>query len=282
MKLKKFILIFLGIILTINIFSCNKFNTNFPYMKIHFINVGQGDAILIQVNNKNLLIDSGPSESKDMILNYLDSQNIKKLDFVVATHPHEDHIGNMSSIINSYPIDYFCAPKVTSDAKYFERMIYSLKKKNLKINVLNINEKCPIDLGKNTEVKVLSPTNRKYDNINNYSCVLKIKFLNNTFLFMGDAEKEAEDEILSNFNDIHADVIKIGHHGSETSTSNEFLQRVSPKISIISCGYNNNFGHPHKKTLDKLKNITKIYRTDMDDNIVLISNGHKILKLKAP
>lgn len=281
MKLKKLLFIMLTIILIINIFSCNKNNINSAsYMKVHFINVGQGDSILIEVNGKNLLIDSGPKESKDTIMNYLSNKNIKKLDYVVETHPHEDHIGNMASVINSYNIGAFLAPKITSDAKYFERMVYYLKKKDLKINVLNRDKKDLINLGKNTEIEILSPENKEYDNINNYSAVLKIKYYNNTFLFMGDAEKEAENEILDNFTDIHADVLKVGHHGSESSSQDSFIKKVSPKISVISCGYNNNFGHPHKKTLQRLQSICKIYRTDVDGDIVLISDGNNIVKEK--
>lgn len=246
-------------------------------MKVTYIDVGQGDSILIQVNDKNLLIDAGPNESTDKLMSYLNKQNIKKLDYVVATHPHEDHIGGMSSVIKKYNIGEFYAPKKMTNTKTFENMVNALKSKNIKINVAFAG--VHLDLGKSTKCEMIAPNGTNYENLNNYSAVLKITYGNSKFLFTGDAEKLSEQEILDKNYDISCDVLKIGHHGSTSSSSKSFLDKASPKIAVISCGKNNDYGHPNHKTVDELKkrNI-QIYRTDVDGSIVLISDGQKISK----
>ncbi|HEY8890443.1 MAG TPA: ComEC/Rec2 family competence protein [Clostridium sp.] len=246
-------------------------------MITHFIDVGQGDCILIQVNNKNLLIDSGTSDSKKSLIKYLKRNNIKKLDYVIETHPHEDHIGGMSSVINTFDIGQFFAPKAIASSESFVDMINALRKKNLKIIVAKPN--ISMNLGPNTSCIMLSPINTTYENPNNYSCVIKVSYKNSTYLFTGDIETEAEQEILSAGYDLKADVLKVGHHGSKTSTSQEFLNKVAPKIAVISCGFYNTYGHPAKVTLDKLKKINCIiYRTDFDGTIILTSDGITINK----
>lgn len=243
---------------------------------IHYIDVGQGDSILIQFNNKNLLFDSGPTGCK--VNSYLKSQGIKKIDYVVATHPHEDHIGEMSTIINRYNIGKFYAPKKVSNSKTFEDMIKALKNKNLKINVATAG--IALNLGNNIKCEIIAPNSKDYKDVNNYSAVIKITYGNTKFLFTGDAEKLSENEILDKDFDISCDVLKIGHHGSKSSTSDEFLNKSNPKIAIISCGKDNNYNHPNTAVINKLKekNI-KVYRTDVEGTIVLKSDGSNIKKL---
>ncbi|MDO5518732.1 MAG: ComEC/Rec2 family competence protein [Clostridium sp.] len=254
-------------------------NYSIDNMVVHYIDVGQGDCILVQVNNKNLLIDSGPSSSKNKLMKYLKEIKLSTIDYVIATHPHEDHIGNMNRIIDSFDITNFYAPKVSDTSKSFEDMVYSLKKKNLKINIIKRGTD-NIDLGNNTNVSVFSPINDSYDNLNNYSPVIKIEYGSTSFLFTGDAEKEVEQDIVNHHDDISADVLKIGHHGSSTSTSSNFLKAVKPSAAVISVGKNNVYNHPNKETLDRLtQNNASIYRTDIDKNILLISNGNTIKKL---
>lgn len=246
-------------------------------LKISYIDVGQGDSTLIQINDKNILIDAGPNDSIDKLMSYLSKQNIKKFDYIIATHPDEDHIGGMSSVIKKYNIGKFYAPKKLSNTRTFENMIKALSSKNLKIN--QGQQGINLDLGKNVVCEMLAPNNTKYENTNNYSIVLKITYGNTKFLFTGDAEKISEQEMLSKDLDLSADVLKIGHHGSSSSTSEEFLDKVNPKIAVISCGKDNKYGHPHKQTLAKLKNKKiKIYRTDVDGSIVLTSDGKSIAK----
>jgi competence protein ComEC len=245
---------------------------------VHYIDVGQGDSELIQVNGKNLLIDAGPNDSKDKLMSYLRKQGIKKLDYVIATHPDEDHIGGMSSIIRKYDIYKFYAPKKTANTITFESMITALRNKNMKINV-PIPRATELNLGKKTTAEIIAPNSTMYEDTNNYSIVLKITYGNTKFLFTGDAENKSEDEMIDKNYDLSADVLKVGHHGSSTSTSEKFLDKVNPKIAIISCGKNNKYGHPTKNTINKLKrkNI-QIYRTDVDGTVLLISDGNKISK----
>ncbi|ACD24617.1 MBL fold metallo-hydrolase [Clostridium botulinum] len=259
--------------LNVNYYDCNN------NIIVHYIDVGQGDAALIQVNNINMLIDSGPKESRNKILDYLQSLNIKKINYIVATHPHEDHIGNMAKIIKTYGLYKFYAPKIENTTSTFEKMIDALKDKNLKINVIK-KDTNSIDLGKNTDVTVFSPIKDSYDNINNYSPVIKIQYGDTSFLFTGDAEKEVENEILlDSNNNIRSDVIKVGHHGSSTSSSKSFIEKVNPSIAIISVGADNKFNHPNKSTIDCLtKSNIKIYQTNKENTIILSSDGHKIIK----
>ncbi|MBS5982127.1 MAG: MBL fold metallo-hydrolase [Clostridium butyricum] len=267
------LLCFFSSLLT-NKFNSYKVNPNLMY--VHYINVDQGDAILIQVNNKNLLIDSGPKNHKKQLVKFLTDLNISKLDYVIATHPHEDHIGNMNTVLNSYKVQSFYAPKVYSYTKSFEQMIDSLKSNNLKINP--IKRGCnTINLGFQTNVEVFSPINDTYDNENNYSPVIKVSFGNNSFLFTGDAEKEIEDKLILLNDDLKADILKVSHHGSSSSTSDAFLNRVSPKYAVISVGKNNIYNHPNDTIISKLNTYKiNILRTDIQNNITLISDGTNI------
>ena len=283
-KKKGLLFIFLFIIISISALGCDlkgiikdeKFVQIEDQMKVHYIDVGQGDAILVQVNNKNLLIDAGPRESKDKLINYLDKIDIKKLDYVIATHPHEDHIGSMSYVIDKYDVESFYAPKIEHTTKTFERMIEALSDKNLKINVIK-EGMSSIILGENTRVSVFSPVDDTYEQLNNYSPIIKIEFGNNSFLFTGDAEKLVEKEVLEKGYDLRADVLKLGHHGSTSSTSEKFLKAVNPSICVIEVGKDNDYGHPHKETLELIKkNKLKVYRTDVDSDVVLISDGSTI------
>ncbi len=241
-------------------------------MVTHFIDVGQGDCILIQVNNKNLLIDSGTSDSTSRVIRYLKNNNITKLDYVIATHPHDDHIGGMSSVIKAFDIGEFYAPKVTTYSQSFEDMIRALKSKDLKIKIAKPN--ITLDLGPSTTCLMLSPNKTTYKDTNDYSCVLKVSYKSSTYLFTGDIQNLSENEILDKGYDLHAQILKIAHHGSKSSTSKAFLNRVSPKIAVISCGAYNSYGHPNSETLDKLKKLNCIiYRTDLDKDIILISDG---------
>ncbi|MBP2034160.1 competence protein ComEC [Clostridium algifaecis] len=273
------LIIIISIFITSGCTSSISSNTTEPYngLKVHYIDVGQGDSELIQVNGKNLLIDAGPNESRDKLMSYLKKQNIKKFDYVIATHPDEDHIGGMGDVIKKYPIDKFYTPKKIVNTKTFKYMIQQLRNKNMKIDTPEPGIK--LDLGKNTTAEMLAPNSMNYPDTNNYSVVLKITYGNTKFLFTGDAEKTSESEIIDKGYDLSADVLKVGHHGSSGSTSQQFLDKVDPKIAIISCGKNNKYGHPHKKTINKLKkkNI-QIYRTDVDGTIILMSNGSKISK----
>lgn len=282
MKLKKknLITVCLLVCLSIIFTACSPQSistNNTSELKVHYINVGQGDSILIQTKNENILIDAGTRKDSHSVIDYLKKQNIKKLDYVIATHPHEDHIGGMPKVIDEFEIKNFYAPKKTTNTKIFKDMILGLKKKNLKINVAKAG--ISLNLSNNVMLNFLAPVKNNYNNLNDYSAVVKIIDGNTKFLFTGDAEKNSEKDMLNSNADLSSDVLKIGHHGSHSSSSKEFLDKVDPKIAIISCGKNNDYGHPHKETMKELqKRNIKIYRTDIDDNIVLTSDGKNIEK----
>lgn len=242
-------------------------------LKIHYIDVGQGDSILVQYpNGANMLIDAGPGSAKADLVAYLKAQNITKLDAVVVTHPHEDHIGGMTEVINNFTIGSFYMPNNTQATNVYKSMAQALKNKGLKAKVAKAG--VTIDLDSNVSTDMVAPVSDKYSNVNNYSTVIKVAYKQQAFLFTGDAEELAEEEILNSGADIKSGTLKVGHHGSRTATSDAFLNSVAPKYAVISCGVNNKYDHPHQETLDKLdaKSVT-IYRTDLQGSIVLTCNG---------
>ncbi|KYH28505.1 MULTISPECIES: ComEC/Rec2 family competence protein [Clostridium] len=243
---------------------------------VHYIDVDQGDSILVQFNNKNLLIDAGPNNKKTF--SYLKRHKIKKLDYVIITHPHDDHIGGMSHIINHFNINKFYSPNITANTDSFKNMLLSLNKRGLKVT--SISSEIRLDL-KEKVCCFIIPSYSNHDNLNNYSLIIKITYNNTSFLFSGDAESLREEELINKGYNLSADVLKVGHHGSKSSTSQKYLDEVNPKIAVISCGKGNDYGHPHKETLLKLKEKGIItFRTDIDKTIVLESDGNKIVKRK--
>lgn len=255
-------------------------NTSLDYneyneeLKVHFIDVGQGDCILVQQSESNMLIDGGTNKSEKVIESYLESQNIKKLDYVIGTHAHEDHIGSLDYIIENFDIGEVYFPRQITTTRCFEKFLDACSNKNLPINAPKVGKE--FKLGK-ADCTILSPAKENYDDINDSSIVLKVKFKDTSFLFTGDAGKEAEEEMILSNLDLKADVLKIGHHGSKTSTTNEFLEKVNPEYAVISVGKNNEYGLPNEITMNKLKEKEIIvYRTDESESIVACSNGSYI------
>lgn len=251
-------------------------------MKVHFIDVGQGDCTLIQmVDGKNILIDGGNRGDAAVIKKYLQDQKVDTIDYLIATHPHEDHIGSLPAIVKSFDIGSIYMPKVTANTKIFEDLLLSIKSKGYKINTATAGVKI-IDT-KETKLTVIAPNASEYDELNNYSVVMKLTHLNTSFLFTGDAEDISEREILKKNFDIKSDVIKIGHHGGRTSTTKDFLEEVAPKYAVISLGRDNDYGHPHKETLERLQvSKLQILRTDEQGTIVASSDGNSVTIDKAP
>lgn len=282
MKLKRLILLFLMLLFTASLVSCS-FDTTAPgvepdksHLNIHFIDVSQADSILITTpDNKTMLIDAGNNEDGYDIVRYIKNMGIDTIDVLVGTHPHEDHIGGMDNVIDSFKIGSFYMPKVASNTKTYEDVLDAAESKGLRI--IAARGGMNIDFSDNVNVEVLAPNSMKYDDLNNYSIVIKLTYKDNSFLFMGDAEKESENEILSRGYDIMADLIKIGHHGSSSSTSEKFIQAVSPKYAVISVGKGNDYGHPHKETMGLLKKYgISVYRTDECGTVVASSDGVNI------
>ena len=240
-------------------------------LKVSYIDVGQGDSELIQAGGKTMLIDAGTNDSTDTLLNYLNNAGVKKIDYFVLTHPHEDHIGGADAVINSYPVGQIYMPKVTAATKTFEDVVMAMNKTGLKAIVPKPGTS--FRLGEATCI-ILSPINSDPGNLNTYSIVLKMTYGREKFLFMGDATSSNEADMIAKGYDLSANVLKLGHHGSSTSTSEAFLNKVKPKYAVVSCGKGNDYGHPHLETMNKLK--TKgiiVYRTDESGTIVCRSEG---------
>ncbi len=244
-------------------------NTN--TLDITYLDVGQADSILIQNKGHNMLIDAGNNEDGPLLVQYFKEQNINKFDYLITTHPHEDHIGGMDDIINNFDIEKIYIPDVTTTTKTFLDVLEAIEKKNMTYDVPNINQN--FTLG-NTLFQVIYTGNDK-KNLNNSSIILKATFKNTSYLFTGDATSEVEKKILNK--NIQATVLKVGHHGSKYSTTTDFLNKVNPKYAIISVGKNNSYNHPNQVTINKLekKNI-EIHRTDQEGSIFLKSDGKTI------
>ena len=250
-------------------------------MKVHYIDVGQGDATLVQVNGKNLLIDAGPNKSADSLVEYIKGIGVTTIDHVIATHPHEDHIGGMDEIFDAFEVKNFYSPKVEHTTKTFEKMINAVTNEGLKITTIKAGDGSKIDLGDGTKVEIFSPVDDKYNELNDYSPIMKITFGENSFLFTGDAEKLVEKQVIANGENSDADVLKVGHHGSTTSSSEDFIKEVSPDIAVIPVGEGNDYGHPHKEILELLeKNNINLLRTDFEGTIILESDGENIKVLE--
>lgn len=241
---------------------------------VDFIDVGQGDSILIRQGEHAMLIDGGTSECKDELLSFLKSEGIEKFDYIVGTHPHEDHIGSLDDVVNEYDFDTILFPKVTTTTNTFENLVNAVNGKGKKFTTpLSGTE---YTLGDAT-FKILAPSSDSYQSLNNYSIVIKLTYGNNSFIFTGDAESLSETEILNSFDDLSADVLKLGHHGSTTSTSMKFLNAVSPKYAVVSVGKDNSYNHPTKTTMDKIKDKgIPLYRTDEQGTIECVSDGENI------
>ena len=242
-------------------------------LRVDFLNVGQADCALLSTKGHYMVIDGGNNGDADTILSYLEGQGVEKLDAVVGTHPHEDHIGSLDAIINHFDVDAVYMPKIMHTSKTFEDVLDAVANKGLKIKSPDPGD--TIDFN-GLEIEVLGPQ-REYKDFNNNSIVLKVNAGETAFLFTGDAEETAEKDILQADYDLQADVLKVGHHGSSTSSSQAFLQAVKPKYAVISVGVGNSYHHPEEEALQRLQSIgAEIYRTDLQGNIVCTTDGKNI------
>lgn len=245
-------------------------------LSVHILNVGKADAIYIKSNDKNILIDSGDTDTKDQVIQYLNNNKIQQFDLIIATHPHKDHIAGMDNIINTFSINRFIMPKLSETiiptTKTYNSMINSLKDNNITVEspVAGNNFK----IGE-INIDILGPI-KEYDNLNNNSVVVKLAYKNTSFLFVGDAEKEAETDLISSGANLKSTVLKVGHHGSKTSTTQKFLNAVNPEYSVISVGPDSN-NLPKDSIINRLKNNNiKTYRTDKSGTIIFTSDGDNI------
>ena len=242
---------------------------------IHFIDVGQGDSTLIIFPNDEIaLIDAGRKAGRKDLIKYLKDENIKKIDYLIGTHPHEDHIGGLPEVIRNFQIGKVYLPNKTNNTLIFEELLNEIKNKKLKIS----EGKSGINIIDNGDLKfyIIAPS-KEYSNINNNSIVTKIIYKSFSTIITGDAEKESESNMIKEGHNLKANILRVGHHGSNTSSTEEFLNKVNPEYAIISLGKDNSYGHPDLEVLESLekKNIV-ILRTDELGSIIIKTDGNKI------
>ncbi len=252
--------------------------------QVFFLDVGQGDSELIRVPGEsgyfNVLLDTGEAEYAEGLADFLRSLGIERIDVLLESHPHSDHMGGMYRIVEEFEIGSVYLPRVpeeqTPTSKAYEKLLDSIERKGLVISQLHAD--ASIEAPGLASFQVLAPEKTQvWEELNNYSAVIRFSYGENTFLFPGDAESEVEKALLEEERELSAQVLKCGHHGSKTSSTADFLRAVSPSYAVISCGADNSYGHPHKGTLQKLSKLSsEVFRTDEDGTILMLSDGEDL------
>ena len=242
-------------------------------MEVHFIDVGEADSTLIICGEDAMLIDAGTPDMGTAVRLYMKKQNVSRLKYLLLTHSDKDHIGGAASVISNVPIDNLFMCRYEKDNDVYLNLINEINYKNMTWTTPDVGTE--LTLG-DANITVIAP-NREYDNPNDSSIGVIIRHGEDSFIFTGDAETPAEEDIVNNGLDLSADVYKVGHHGSRTASSDAFLDKINPEYAIISCETDNKYGHPHFEVLEKLKNRgIKLYRTDKQGTIIAYSDGKDI------
>jgi competence protein ComEC len=244
-------------------------------LSVFFLDVGQGDCEVIYNGDHTIVIDTGTEETSSKIISFLKSKNVQTIDLLILTHPHEDHIGGAAEVLSAFNVKDIYMPKVTTNTRIFERLINTLKAQGktahapLPGEALNIGE---------VKLDFLGPYRTDAENLNNDSIVFKLTFGNARVLFMGDAEKPEEKDILEHWYDLRANVLKVAHHGSNSSTTDAFLKAVDPQYAVIGVALQNDYGHPSKKTVNRLEKThgIRVLQTSLNGTIEMRTDGQTI------
>lgn len=240
--------------------------------KVHFIDVGQADAALVICDGKTMLIDGGNSADSNLIYTYLKKQGVSHLDYIIATHAHEDHVGGLSGALNYATVDKVYCPVTAYNSSAFNNFVKNVQKRGASITVPSRGHSFSLGSAQCTVLAVNTSSDT-----NNSSIVLRIVYGSTSFLFTGDAEREVEEAMINRGAPLSSTVLKVGHHGSYTSTSYAFLWNVMPQYAVISCGKGNSYGHPHDEVLSRLHDADVwTFRTDLQGDIICTSNGSSV------
>jgi len=250
----------------------------FDDLRVHFIDVGQGDAILIQTRGANVLIDAGERHQGENVLSYIRRQGVRELDMIIASHPHSDHIGGIETIIRAMDVHKIIMPElpdaIVPTTRTYTDLLQALYE--LGHNITPARAGDVYNLGGGAQLTIIAPI-MDYNSVNDMSVVSRLDFDDISFLFTGDIERRGELDLVTAGANLSADVLDVAHHGSRSSTSESFVIAVSPRYAIISCGIDNSYGHPRREVLDRLREHgASIYRTDLDGTIVISSDGREL------
>lgn len=257
--------------------SSNSNNTNSnDEVKIEVLDIGQGDASLIYTKDEVIMIDTGDVDERDRLEKLLKERNISTIDKLIITHPHADHIGGAYVVFKNVNVKDVYDNGDTTTSKTYQTYLKNIKQKNIAYHQLKAGD--TVDFGDGVSFKVFSPTEKMIkndDDLNNNSIVGQLRYKDFTMLFTGDSEREAEQNMVKSYgNELQSDVLKSPHHGSRTSSSDDYLKTVKAKDVIISLAADNEYGHPHKQTLDRYKKYNmNVYRTDQDGTITITTDG---------
>lgn len=245
-------------------------------VQVRFLDVGQGDCTLVCSDGKYMLIDTGDRDGDNTVINYLENMGVTELEYLIITHPHSDHMGEAAEIVESFDIGKVIMPQVPDDmvptSAVYENLLDAMDDKGKKFTAGKDSEYALGECG----IQIYAP-HEEYSDLNNYSLIVKLTHGENSFLVTGDCEVQEEKELLERGCDLSADVLKAAHHGSDTSSSSEWLQAVLPEYTIISCGANNKYGHPHDDTVSRIgKYSENVYITAEDGTVIFDSDGKGI------
>ena len=253
-------------------------------LTLHMLDVGQGDSFLIVTpTGYTMLVDAGDPTQGGRVASYLKRQGVNRINHLVATHPHADHIGGMEVILDRFNVVELLIPSVIHTSQVFERLL--LKASETKTALKSVTKSAVLHAEDDLTIQVLTTGYDYGDHLNDWSLIIHVSHGAHSILMTGDAESLAEAHMLEVFHPqiLNSTVLKVGHHGSSTSTTQPFLNAVSPEIALISSGRDNRYGHPHEEVLNRLEALNSwIYRTDLQGTVVIFSDGKKIWSHQAP
>lgn len=255
-------------------------------LQVHFIDVGQADSFLIQLpNGQNMVIDAGNNADGTTVVNYLKGKGVTRVDYLVGTHPDEDHIGGLDDVIKNFTIGKLYMPNLTKTTITYTDVINAANAKGLAVTQAKAYTTILSTTANSKTLKAnfVAPVASSYSLSNDYSGVIRLTYGTTNFMFSGDAEHDSEADMVASGQTLSANILKVGHHGSRTSSTDAYLNKVNPSVAVISCGAGNSYGHPHAETINKLKaRGIKIYRTDLQGTIIFTTTGSGWVVNKSP